>query len=163
MADAREVAAAAKKAVEEKLSDLDLEIPKTSVEFSRTWKRVRANPKKLQSFLARIPPKNLPTLFRAELPEDVFISLLENLDEEFVPSDPKGALAFLEGLSTVKGLPMLLRFLGKKEKELVGRVLQRLRSTLGDQESEVHQNSEGESNRGISTLDRLDALVAVFS
>ena len=25
--------------------------------------------------------KNLPTLFRAELPEDVFISLLENLDE----------------------------------------------------------------------------------
>ena len=58
---------------------------------------------------------------------------------------------------------MLLRFLGKKEKELVGRVLQRLRSTLGDQESEVHQNSEGESNRGISTLDRLDALVAVFS
>ena len=47
------VQAAARKAVTERLSSLDLEVPTTSVEFMRGWKRVRSDPSALHAFLKR--------------------------------------------------------------------------------------------------------------
>lgn len=45
--------AAARKAVEERLSALDLEVPSTSVEFMRSWKRAKNDAAALYAFLSR--------------------------------------------------------------------------------------------------------------
>lgn len=63
---------------------------------------------------ARIPPSNLQTLFRAELEEEVFVSMIANLESHFLPREPQAAVDFLLGLAKVKSLKMTLKFLASK-------------------------------------------------
>ena len=123
--EAKAVAAAARQAVEERISKLDVQVPTNSGEFKSNWKRVRGDADALHGFLSRIPPSKLPALFRAEVEEEVLVSILGNIETHFAP---QAAVDLLAGLSTVRSLKTTLKFLGKAERELLSRVLARLRA-----------------------------------
>jgi len=130
--EAKALAAQARQAVIDKLAGAELQVPTSSGEFERGWKRVRRDPARLHAFLAAIPPGRFAALFRSGLEEEVLASLLAAARDSFLPQgQAAAAAAMLRGVAAAPRLQMVLRFLDRHERARLDALLDALADALG--------------------------------
>ena len=130
--EAKALAAQARQAVIDKLAGAELQVPTSSGEFERGWKRVRRDPAALHAFLAAIPPGRFASLFRSGLEEEVLLSLFAAARDSFLPrGQAAAAAAMLRGVAAAPRLQMALRFLDRHERARLDALLDALADALG--------------------------------
>ncbi|RNF10850.1 putative TPR-repeat protein [Trypanosoma conorhini] len=107
-----------------RLSKETLKAPKSFTEFERVFTDIRGNEELCCYYLSLIPPANLRTLFGNNMTPDILLGLLSTVKQ--LPGNV--ALAFLQGLCTVKRVEDIALFFDSSEKRVVEEVLDVVRS-----------------------------------
>ncbi|RNC55061.1 TPR-repeat protein [Trypanosoma cruzi] len=101
-----------------------LKTPKSFTEFERVFTDIRGDEDLCCYYISLIPPANLRTLFGNNMTPDILVWLLSTV--KLLPGNV--AIAFLQGLCTIKRLEDIALFFDSSEKKVVQEVLDVIRS-----------------------------------
>ncbi|EKF26574.1 TPR-repeat protein, putative [Trypanosoma cruzi marinkellei] len=96
-----------------------LKTPKSFTEFERVFTDIRGNEELCCYYISLIPPASLRTLFGNNMTPDILVGLLSTV--KLLPGNV--AIAFLQGLCTIKRLEDIALFFDSSEKKVVQEVL----------------------------------------
>lgn len=99
----------------ETFAQLELGIPKTSVQFYNNWKTIEKNNQWKKSYLQQIDPNNLSVIFKESLSTKVFSEIINTLNENCGDNNFP-VYKYLIGLSQVKRFSALTMFMSSKDK-----------------------------------------------
>eukprot|EP00854_Cymbomonas_tetramitiformis_P005126 gene5126-6235_t len=98
-------------------------IPKSGLEFERTWKLLGQDEEARIAFIKKLTPTSLPKIFKDSLSASILCSLLRAIlgfistEGRSEPDDDDSLVALLEGLVTVPRFDMTVMFLTGKDKK----------------------------------------------
>ncbi|ESL12191.1 TPR-repeat protein [Trypanosoma rangeli SC58] len=102
-----------------RLSKETLKAPKSFTEFERVFTDIKGNEELCCYYISLIPPSNLRILFGNNMVPDILLGLLRTV--KLLPGNV--ALAFLQGLCTVKRVEDIALFFDSSEKRVVEELL----------------------------------------
>ncbi|KAI9090023.1 hypothetical protein DFS34DRAFT_597821 [Phlyctochytrium arcticum] len=102
-------------------------IPTTMFEFSRAYKSLKHDPEGLYTYLSRIPTRTFPTIFKNSLESDYLATIFGVLAHQYMRDGLISEIAeMLAALSRLPRFDMAVMFLSRRDKTVLGEVLERL-------------------------------------
>ncbi|KGL72337.1 Coiled-coil domain-containing protein 103, partial [Tinamus guttatus] len=136
------------------------QLPGTSAEFYRDWRRCLKNGKEKYQFLLKLEGKALGRIFQADLGFGLLGEFLTVLAENMCHEDRAAVVQILQGLSSTKRFGLNLDLLSEAEKESGRDLFRKLQSmstsggSSGEPSGPTDRETEGEAQLLSSSLQK---------
>uniref|UniRef100_A0A8C9EMS4 Coiled-coil domain containing 103 n=1 Tax=Pavo cristatus TaxID=9049 RepID=A0A8C9EMS4_PAVCR len=120
------------------------QLPRTSAEFYRDWRRCLKSSKEKYQLLLKLEGKALSRIFQAELGFGLLGEFLTVLAENVCHEDKDAVLQILQSLSSTKRFGLNLDLLSTSEKESTRDLFRKLQSMSGGYWSPGHPSGKAE-------------------
>lgn len=94
-------------------------LPTTLAEVERAWRSLRSDRAEFAAYVRRVEPSRFESLFRNNLPAELFSALLAALDGHFAPEEAPRILAIMRALTTAGRFSILTMCLDKPDQKAI--------------------------------------------
>ena len=101
-------------------------LPSTLAEMERAWRSLRSYPGEFATLVRRIDPSKMRTLFKSNLPAELFSAILDALASTYFPDDAARAYEVLGGLTHAGHFSILTMCLDKKDAQALASIFGKL-------------------------------------
>jgi len=93
--------------------------PATLAEMERAWRSFRSQPSEFATLIRRVEPEKMQSLFKNNLPDEIFAAILAAIDTSFFPELAPRALAVLHAITHAGRFSILTMCLDKKDTKAI--------------------------------------------
>ena len=119
-----------------------LKLPQTAHEFTKVWKRQCKTEVEKYQLLLRLGGQELRTIFKAEISMGYLGEFLMVLNNSLEEKDTNEVLNILFQLSKTNRFELSLKFLGKEEKVVASKLIDRLGANISSTESSERESED---------------------
>ena len=114
-----------------KLALAKVAVPKTSYEFTRTWKSLKSSAAAQHKFVLDVEAAGRSAkIFRKSLEADLLLEVVAVLAEHLAPANAATTLRLAAVLGSAQGIDLTIMFFSKKDKAAVGALFDKLDAAL---------------------------------
>jgi tetratricopeptide (TPR) repeat protein len=106
-------------------------LPATLADVERAWRSLRATPAEFAAYVRRVEPERMRSLFKSNLPSEVFSAILAALDAHISLDDAPRTLAIMRALTSAGRFSILTMCLEKADRKAIDDVNIRLIEAQG--------------------------------
>jgi len=106
-------------------------LPMTQSDMERAWRSLRATPEEFAAYVRLVDPEKMRSLFKANLPSELFSAIIAALDEHLSKEDAPRTLAIMRALAAAGRFSILIMCLDKADRNAIDAINLRMIEAQG--------------------------------